>query len=396
VTLGDPVWSDIIPPAPTVFTSAPLDHGLLITWNAVSTPAGGTPVDRYHVSVGGYSGDFGPGICSGGTCTFDTTSIGWPLDNGVAVSYTVSPRNAAYTALSVWNTSDPRSDVPAGPPIATGTPVATAVSDTAVDFDWSAVFSDNGRPITGYAPIAYTGAVPSCPSSPTTTGTSTQFTGLSPNGTYSLIVFAFNSQGCTASSPVVAHTPPGVITSLSFGLVQNGSNWDIAITGGSMGGDPLTGSYSIYYQLSGDNTTGGLRGPVALGDPLTADGSQYGQHVVVEALACRTYDSSPVCQPALSGAFATGYVPVNPSLPGGEQPVFTSTGLLSGDFDWLGWPSGPGYESIQYTCDGQGGYITADTSQPGHCSATGLLVMHLTIRVVANGGQTYDITYASN
>ncbi len=141
------------------------------------------------------------------------------LANGVAVSWTVSPRNGAYTALSVWNTSEPRSDVPAGPPIALSSPLATVQNATTISLDWAGVFSDNGRPITEYTAAAYTGAAPTCAADGSITGngaavqavggaTSTSFGGLSANATYSLIVFAFNGQGCTASPPVVAHTPP--------------------------------------------------------------------------------------------------------------------------------------------------------------------------------------------
>jgi hypothetical protein len=180
--------------------------------------------------------------------------------------------------------------------------------------------------------------------------------------------------------------------------VQNGAAFDVVITGGSMGGTALTSDYSLYYVLGGGGTVGGERGPVSIGSPLTADGSQYGQSITVQARACRSYDSGALCHDSESGVFSTGLVAVDPRLPNGEQPVFTPTGLGlgSGSFDWLGWPSGPGYESIQYTCDGQGGFTTADTTQPGHCDATGLLTVHLTIRVIANGGQAYDMTYSSN
>ncbi|MCU1578588.1 MAG: fibronectin type protein [Rhodoglobus sp.] len=397
VTLADEVWSDIIPPAPTVLSSSPFDHGLHLTWNSVSTPSGGSPVDTYHVSVGGYSGDFGVGICSGGTCSIDSTALG-PLDNGVAVTYTVSPRNQAYTALSVWNTSEPRSDVPAGPPIAIGAPLATSLTDTSVQLDWPGKFADNGSAITGYAALAYTGAAPSCPAGPTTGATSAQLSGLSPDGTYSLIVFAFNAQGCTASPSVVAHTKPGAITSLTFALVQNGAAFDVVITGGAMGGSALTSDYSLYYVLGGGSTVGGERGPVSVGSPLTADDSQYGQPITVQARACRSYDSGPLCNDSQSGAFSTGLVAVDPRLPNGEQPAFTPTGLGlgGGSFDWLGWPTGPAYENIQYTCDGQVGFADANTAAPGHCDATGPGRVHLTIRVIANGGQAYDFTYSSN
>jgi hypothetical protein len=400
VTLPDRVWSDVIPPAPAVPTATPLDHGLRISWNQVSTPSGGSAVDRYRVTVGGYSGDVSPSVCADGVCTWDTTSVGLSLDNGVAASFTVSPRNAAYTALSVWNTSEPGSGVPAGAPIAQQSPLATTVDDTTVQLDWAGVFSDNGKAITEFTAAAFTGGAPTCAADGTIsangaslsavgTGLSTQF-GLSVNTTYSLMVFAFNGQGCTASAAVVAHTPPAVVSGLTFELVQNGSNWDVAITGGSIGGDELTGDYSIIYQLSGGSTQGGEQPAVGLGTPLTADGTQYGQPLSVQARVCRSYDSAPVCQSALSQPFSTGYVPVNPSI---SNLTFTPNGLLGGNFDWLGWPSGSGYENVQYTCTGQSEFVNSTAPAPGHCEASGLLGVTLTIRVTANGGQTYDITY---
>lgn len=411
VTLADPVWSDIIPPAPTSFSSSPLDHGLLINWNAVSTPAGGSPVDTYHVQVGGYSGDFGTGICGGSTCSIDTTALGWTLDNGVAVSYTVSPRNAAYTALSVWNTSDPRSDVPAGPPIPTGSPLATSLSDTAVQLDWGAgVFSDNGRAITNYTAAAYTGSAPTCSAngsisangatiSSTGTGTSTQFAGLSPNGTYSLMVFAYNGQGCSASPAVVAHTKPGVITGLTFAIVQNGANYDVAITGGSMGGAALTSDYSIYYVLGGGSTVGGERGPLTVGTPLTADDSQYGQQLTVQARACRSYDSGLLCQDSQSAVFSTGLVPVNPNATGVHFTRDDPTSLIDfgGTFSWTGMPAGS-YTAVDVACDPSpgGGTFTSASSVTTCHSAGGLLSYpNLTVRVTANNA-TYTTTYNGN
>ncbi len=169
------------------------------------------------------------------------------------------------------------------------------------------------------------------------------------------------------------------------------------ITGGTLGGAPLTADYSIIYQLSGGSVQGGERGPVALGAPLTADGTQYGQRISVQARACRTWNSVAVCQPDLSAAFDTRLVPVDPTISSLTfTPASTVPGVGDGAFDWLGWPSGVGYQRIRYTCDGQPGFVTADTSQPGHCDATGPAPVTLTIRVIANGGRTYDITYPSN
>jgi hypothetical protein len=402
VTYGAGVWSDIVPPAPTVLSSAPLDHGLRISWNAVVTPAGGSPLQYYRVTVGPIAVDVAPGACSGGTCTTDVVSAS--LANGVGVEYRVSPRNDAYTPLSVWNVSEPQVGVPAGPPIALSSPLATVLSDTVVQLDWAGVFNPNGRPVTEYRAVAFTGATPTC-ASPNPAGatvvstlsTSTQFGGLAPNGSYSLLVLASNSQGCTSSPVVVAHTPPGVITALSTaGPVANGSVFDLQLTGGTAGAEALGAADTVLYRLNG----GSVHGPVSLGSLLTADGTHYGQELTVEARACRSHDSVPVCQEQWSAPIALGAMAVDPRI---GQLTFTPDGGLldsSGAFDWLVWPSGS-YESVQFACGtapGAGSFTAYDPAAPGTCYATAGILQQpwLTIRVIANAGQAYDISYNGN
>lgn len=406
VTLADPVWSDIIPPAPTVVSSAPLDRGLQLSWNEVSTPSGGSAVDRYHVVVGGFSTDVGTSTCSGGTCTWSTTSAGWTLDNGVAVSFTISPRNGALTALSVWNTSEPRQGVPAGPPIAGAAPLATVQSDTAVSLDWAGVFSDNGRAITNYTAAAYTGAAPTCAANGTVnsngattvatgTGTSHQFTGLSPNGTYSLIVFAYNGQGCTASSSVIARTPPAVITNIQVGstLVANGPYFDFQFIGGLMGSTQLTSDYSIYYRLNG----GTEYGPISINQIIAADPQQHGQSVSITARACRSYDATLLCQNVASAPQTLG-VPVDPRASGvvWTEDVVDPIDLdPTGTFTWTDLPAGA-YEQVAFACStSAGGGTFTPASGPGSCQVPLIVgqTPYLTIRVTVNGGQTYQKIY---
>ncbi len=402
VTLSDPVWSDIIPPAPTALSSAPIDHGLVLSWNAVTTPSGGSAVDRYHLAVGGFSGDVSPSVCSGGTCSVSTSTLGWSFDNGVAVTYTVSARNAALTALSVWNTSEPASGIPAGPPIAVASPSATVQSDTSVALGWSGVFSDNGRAISAYTAAAYTGTAPTCSANGTIssngaaisaagTGTSTVFSGLSANATYTLVVFAYNGQGCTISPAVVAHTPPPVITDLTVsGPSANGGVYDFVFTGGTAGGTTLGSADSIYYRLNG----GTEYGPVSLNGFLAADSTQFGQSVSITARACRTYDGVPVCQTTSSSPQGLG-VPVDPRLTG---VAFVSDGAAlstSGTFSWLGAPAGAGYTSVEYACGATpGADAFAPISGVTQCHADGGVLdnPYLTVRVGANG-TLYDTTY---
>jgi large repetitive protein len=403
--LAEPIWSDLIPAAPTSFTSIALDRGLSISWNAVTAPPGGSAVDRYRLTVGGFSGDFTPAaVCSGGTCTVNTLTAGWSLDNGAAVSYTVSPRNAALTALSVWNTSQPRSDVPAGPPVVIAAPLATMTGDASVRLDWPGIFRDNGRPISDYRAAAYTGAAPTCAADGTLTAngatvldvgtaTSAQFSGLRANATYSLLVFASNGQGCTASSAVVAHTAPGVITAIDPGTgpVANGDVFDFQLLGGSIGAEPLTSDYSIIYRLIGPAVPATESGRVALGSFLTTDGQQYGQDIAVQVRACRSWGAAPLCQSAWSASFALG-TPVDPRVTG--QLTFVRDDELisnSGTFRWDGLPTG--YDLVEYGCGAPPGeFLPAGAETTCHADASVGQDPQLIIRVSANG-KTYEKKY---
>lgn len=403
--LADPVWSDLIPPAPTVLSAVALDRGLNITWNVVRTPGGGSPVDRYRVTVGGFTADFAPGgICGPETCTLSTPAAGWTLDNGVAVTYTVSPRNAALTALSVWNVSEPRSGVPAGPPIAVASPLATVTGDASVRLDWPGAFVDNGRAIVGYRAAAFTGSAPSCAADGTVTpngavvvdagtATSAQFTGLQANATYSLIVFAWNGQGCTATSSVIAHTAPGVVTAVNAGNgpVANGDTFDFALLGGSIGAQPLTSDYTVIYRLIGPGVPATESARVALGSFLVMDSLQYGKNISVQVRACRTWDSVPLCQSTWSPSFPLG-TPVDPRVVG--QLTFVSDGVPlsnSGTFQWDGLPSG--YTLVEYACGAPPTeFVTPVAETTCHVDAGPSQVAQLTIRVTANG-TTYTKTY---
>ena len=403
--LADPIWSDLIPPAPTVFSSAALDHGLSISWNAVTSPAGGSPVDRYRLTVGGFSGDFAPAtVCSGGTCTVNTLSAGLTLDNGVAIAYTVSPRNAALTALSVWNVSEPRSDVPAGPPIAVAAPLATVTGDASVRLDWPGVFSANGRPIADYLAAAYTGPAPTCALDGTVTtngaivldaasATTAQFTGLQANATYSLLVFAWNGQGCTSSSSVIAHTAPGIVTSVDTGTgpVLNGEAFDFQLLGGTIGAEPLTSDYSVVYRLIGPGVPATESRRVPLGSFLVTESLQYGHDIAVQVRACRTWDSIPLCQSTWSSAFTLG-TPVDPRVKGQLTFVPDDQQLSnSGTFQWDGLPTG--YSLVEYACGAPPSDFTpAGVETTCHADAGLKQVPQLTIRVTANG-TTYTKTY---
>jgi hypothetical protein len=395
------VWSDIIPPAPSGLGAQPLDGGLRISWNAVTTPSGGSPVNNYRLTAGGTSGDVSPSSCSGGVCTTDV----FGFTNGQPVSVSVSARNSALAGLATWN-SAASSGTPASAPLSNASPTATATDNT-ISLAWGGAFSDNGRPISNYTAIAYTGAVPTCakPNPPGATGqavgtaTTTTFSGLSNESSYSLIVLAQNSIGCTPSPAVVAHTSPGVVTAVATsGPTKSGATFDFALTGASIG-TPLSGGYTFYYRLQGDQVPSTEYGPVTFGALLTAEGQQYGRNISVQLRACRTFpDAVSACQSSWSAAFPLG-MPVDPRIHGfAFTPVNNPLDPTdpSGTFTWTGWPVGA-YEGIQYSC-GNGTndqLFPANTAQGGQCVAIVGVNQSpvLTIIVIANGGNTYTIRY---
>ena len=392
--LGSTVWSDVIPPSPTNLNAAPEDGGLEISWNPVDTGSGGSPVTSYHVTAGSVTTDVNASDCSGSSCTADVNG----LSNGQQVSVSVSARNSAYAPLAVWNSSGTQA-TPAGTPIAVAAPSASA-TDSTIAVNWPGAFSDNGRPITAYTAVAYTGSAPTCDAqSPqgstaqsTGTATSTTFSGLSTESDYSVIVFASNSQGCGASSPVDAHTTPGVVTDIDAdGPNSSGTTtFDFDLTGAKIGNTTLTNDYSFYYRLVG-GVSSEPYGPVSFGAALTAGGSQYGQDVSVQLRACRSYGgAAPICQANWSNSFHLG-VPVNANV-GGVSFVSDDNGIdASGTFSWLQQPAG--YENVQYSCGTDTSYHDMGSDLTCHADVAPLGSPQLRIRVIANGGQNYDITY---
>ena len=402
--LGSTVWSDIIPPVATGLIAAPLDGGLRISWNAVTTPSGGSAVNNYRLGVGGTTTDVDPSVCSAGTCSTEV----FGLTNGQNVSISLSARNSALAALATWNSTS-TSGTPAGLPLSVSSPTATA-ADSSIVMAWAGAFSDNGRQITGYRAIAYTKTRPTCAapgpsgSSLQSVGTSTTatFVGLSTESSYSLIVLADNSIGCTSSPVVSAQTSPGVITKASFsGPNKNGNANDFTLVGASIG-SPLSSDYSFFYRLRGTGVDGSQSvSAVPLGSFLTANGTQYGQDVSVELRACRSYaGSGAICQSSWSAAFPLG-TPVDPQIgPVTFTPLSVPANPAdpSGTFTWPRWTSAI-YPEVQYSC-GSGLRETplpADTSQGGTCLAVVTPGQEPLLTIIVNsGGSAYTIRYDIN
>ena len=396
VAFPESVWSDVIPAAPSGLTAAPLDRGLRVSWDRVPNPTGGSAINGYAVTAGAASLVTS---CSTATCSVDVYDAS--LTNGVPASVTVSARNDAYGPLAPWNSSSAQG-TPAGAPIVLGTPLASTVSDSEISLTWSGVFADNGRPITNYHAAAYSGAVPTCDADGTVNangaivqsgaGTSTTFTNLTANVEYSFLVFATNGQGCTPSSSVAAQTKPSVVTSItSSGPSANGETFDFVLTGGEMSGAPLTSDFRIYYRLNG----GTQHGPIAIGQVLQAEALQYGTSVSVTLIACRLYSGQELCSSTESAAFLLG-TPVDPRA---SDIVFVQDDpddlLNSGTFSFT--PPSGSYEDVRVACGlapGEGTFTSVSVSGATcHVDAAEGETPFMTIRVIANNGEAYDVSY---
>jgi hypothetical protein len=247
-----PVWSDVIPPPPQGLRALPIDGGLRIEWTPVSTGAG-SEVRSYVVTVAGVSSEIdAAGACTPTVCS--TESHG--LVNGSQVPFTVSARNEAYPALTVW-TEAGGTGMPFGPPIAGAISVDGDSLAGTVTVSWSP-FSGNGDAIGGYFVQRLADgqtAVPSGPQAcsvtspapgeviaPASGGTvaevvrvgpdasSVQFTGTATESTrYSFVVWGFNRAACanTEVAGIVVRPAPGAVSGVQSSMDwMNAETWD--------------------------------------------------------------------------------------------------------------------------------------------------------------------------
>lgn len=396
------IWSDIIPPPPTALSASPLDRGLRVSWRKPDDGGKGSPITFYLVTVGGVSTTYGASASDPSGTGYSVNVTSGSIPNGSATAFSVSARNSAPNSLARWNSAS-GVGTPAGPPIQVGSPQASTADGTSAALSWSGVFADNGAAITTYYAVAYTGSSPSCTvtgvdsgtpsvSPPTgyakrviTAGTSASFTGLTPNTPYTLQVFAYNGQGCTASpiAQVIPRQPPGDVTGASFQIRQGGDGpWDYTLE--SMAGGPgAADAQQFQYQLLGDGVDGTISPVQGLGAALTTtNGSQYGRAISVRLRACVSYPelAQPLCSVNWSGNLTVG-VPVRIDLTElrNSVPAPTDVPPYSTRWTWTSSTAGaayPGYGSAQISCDGgqtfqnlDGGAGVCDS--PGQALPTG-------------------------
>jgi hypothetical protein len=415
--LAGTTWSDVVPPAPSSVSSVPRDEGLRISWTKPVESGSGSPIGSYVITVGGNSTTVAkPSADPAGTVyTFDATG----LTNGASVAYSVSARNQAVGSIANWNSSS-GTGIPAGAPLRASSPLATATVEngSTATLVWNGAFSSNGRAISQYFAVIYTGAAPECtvsgdlpgtaepPAASSTvqhTGTTTSatFTGLSANTPYSFVVFAFNGMGCTDSAVVTA-TPrerPGTVTTFTTtDLPENSgtATWDFRLTGLVASGD----WDGFMYRWVGGSIASTSYGPVAVGSFLTADGgSHYGQDLSLEVRACKQYETL-LCSTDWSAAAPVG-VPVSSTALGSRSFVLIddpNPGPDTAEYRWLDSPSGA-YSSVTYSCDGGLSQNAVVPDGSNACKVTsdasGNNYPPLTITITANGA-AFVRTYYSN
>ena len=399
-----PIWSDIIPPPPSALSSSPLDSGLRVGWRKPAD-SGGSAIEQYVVVVGGVQQVIPVDVSDPvGTQYYTNIQAPGTIANGSVVGFSVSARNRAPNSLATWNEAD-GSDIPAGAPLVAASPTASGstTDGTTASAAWAGAFATNGAAITDYYVALYTGSPPDCTVTGVDVGaphldppagaehfgggtTSTDFSGLSPNQTYSITVFAYNGQGCTAS-PQVQVTPratPGTVTDISTSgpLSSGDGTWDYRVDGFTIASGS-TDADQILYEYT-DGAEGSVHGPIPTGQNLllTNDGSQYGHPVSVAIKACKTYAEGTLCSQNWSAPFTLG-TPVNNSVPGALTA--TQTGPISGDWTWGSSPTGS-YDSMQYSCDRGHTWTDIAFGDGGTCHATGLLSKDdLMFRIQADG-----------
>jgi len=380
--LADAVWSDLVPPAPTITGVTPLDHGLRVGWTKPSQDSAATPIRSYRVTVGSVARTVSvPADDPVGTQYWLSVVDAGALSNGTSYPVGVSARNDSVDALTSWNTAT-TNGTPAGAPLALEPPNAVGStsesgSDHSVTVDWAGAFAGNGRAVQDYFLwVSSGGSAPSCTVSGVESGspelsppagadaypastTSAVVSGLSANTTYSVVVYAHNGQGCTASVEVTA-TPrprPTVITSISTTAPQpNGEGrWDARLTDiVTSGGDEAD---LVQYRLIGAEGSGvdsAESGVVSLPVALTAGTSHYGHSVQVEVRACRQYEQ------VLCGEWSEPFA-VATAVRIDVEPTFTSLGEQPSDRSVeISWTPVTllDYESVEHLC--AGGEVAGD------------------------------------
>lgn len=252
VNAPGPIWSDVIPSAPSGLRALPRDGRLRIEWSPVSSGSG-SAVRSYVVTVAGAANEVSAAAaCTASVCVADSQG----LENGSRVPVSVSARNEAYPALASW-TESTTTGTPFGAPVAGSIGVNADAAAAAVTVSWDP-FGSNGDAIGGYyvqrlvdgasgvpsGPQACSVTTPApgsviAPSSGGTVAetvpvsadtTSLRFSGTDAESTrYSFVVWGYNRAGCVSTevAGTVVRPAPGAVTDVQSGMGYfNSTTWD--------------------------------------------------------------------------------------------------------------------------------------------------------------------------
>ncbi|HEY5224183.1 MAG TPA: Ig-like domain-containing protein [Microbacteriaceae bacterium] len=392
VGYGAAVWSNIVPPAPRSVTAVPLDHGARVSWSAPDSGTGASAVTSYRVSIGTVAV-----TVSSSTFTADVTDPS--IADGTPVTANVASINSYYGQQPTWNSAS-ASVTPAGPPVWSGPPVASAATDGSghVVLNWSGLLSGNGAAVSTLTAVAYQGSVaPSCDAASGAVSGGGQANALSPSATTttftvqsgqasSFMLFAFNGQGCTGSPTATATplAPPGPPTSISVALPSRqqptdstGLTFLASLT--NIRPPTGTGSASISYQYRFVGAFTSDPQTIARGDRIDVGAQNYGKTGTVQFRALADYGGGTVLAGAWSADVSAGVA----------VDLTTNAALQNGVFTWTTAPKGPDYASVTYQCSGQP--EAAPMTQTGTCAPIGNFPT-LTVAVTANS-QTYTKIY---
>lgn len=299
-TLGNSVWSDVLPQAPAGLsavptTTAPAGGSLAISWSPSADPSPGSPVIGYTVRIQGPSVDLTL-LIPVGTTTFNFINSPQVLQPGVAYSVNVYARNSAQVSgTSAWLRNSPVSVTAVGPPSQVAGGVTGVVVNALghVRVSWGA--SDpSGAPKVTYTVGRFdsTDVLPTTCQAPTPgsgpggfTDTTWTDTSVADQHTYRYVVYADNGYYCTptASGEVLTMRPPGK----AFGIIwlqPMGGQYDIQVRGNTLSVASLTAA-KYEYDINGDS----IWRSVTEGQFLTSagDSSVYGNPMTVRFRGCR-------------------------------------------------------------------------------------------------------------
>lgn len=288
-TLGSPVWSDVVPAAPTGLKAAPLEGALRVSWDTVAVAGAGTVVQRYQVVVNGSGQQVaadGPS-CTAASCSIDVGG----LTNGTEVPISVTPMNDAYPALAAWNHADSKG-LPYGAPRAGRIWADSNAGDGTVTVSWDP-FDPNGNAVGGYfvqrlssgqvptgaQACAVESPAPGAVSPPVIGGnvkeqvsagtgsSSVTFDGLTTTGaTYYFVVWGYNGAACVntpVTERVVLRPAPGPVEDVEGEMATRGTAWDYRVSS-------VSGGFSSYR----------IRAVGATGDGIEFSGSGWPREIL--------------------------------------------------------------------------------------------------------------------